>query len=165
MDAKPCSACVYSSKKRTIDGIVSKFFNLTSQLCYFVNTATPSKSSLKQLKAIDEKFVKLPPQAYGSTELAILELGQFEDKKTLETCTVDKMYHRPTFTQRGSDGKFPVRLVDGSNADVINEVFDAPSTIQPFLHPSLDKPIFPFLRHRKMSALPVIYLFSIQVEC
>ena len=87
------------------------------------------QSSLKQLKAIDEEFVKLPPQAYGSTELAILELGQFEDKKTLvETCTVDKMYHHPTFTQRGSDGKFLVCLVHGSNADVINEVFDAPST-------------------------------------
>ena len=86
------------------------------------------QSSLKQLKAIVEEFVKLPPQAYGSTEFAILELGQFEDKKTLETCTVDKMYHHPTFTQRGSDGKFLVCLVHGSNADVINEVFDAPST-------------------------------------
>jgi hypothetical protein len=33
-----------------------------------------------------------------------------------------------TFSERGSDGKFPVRLVNGSNMDVINEVFGAPST-------------------------------------
>ena len=128
MDAKPGSACVHSTK-RTIDGIVSEFFNLTSQLTNFLfREYANTQSSLKQLKVIVEEFVKLPPQAYGSTELAILELGQFEDKKTLETCTVDKMYHHPTFTQRGSDGKFLVCLVHGSNADVINEVFDAPST-------------------------------------
>ena len=36
VDAKPGSACVYSSKKRTIDGIVSEIFNLTSQLTNFV---------------------------------------------------------------------------------------------------------------------------------
>ena len=117
----------YEEDNRWYREWILQFNDLTGQLCYFVNTATPSKVPLNSWR-LSTKNLSSYLHKYGSTELAILELGQFEDKKTLETCTVDKMYHHPTFTQRGSDGKFLVCLVHGSNADVINEVFDAPST-------------------------------------
>jgi hypothetical protein len=135
VDAKPGSACVvqYEEDNRWYRGRILQFNDppVTIQLAtvLFIDYGNTQRSSLKQLKAIDEEFVKLPPQAYHCRLSGIgnSRTWTIEDKNTLEARTVGKCI-TATFAERGSDGKFPVRLVDGSNMDVINEVFGAPST-------------------------------------
>jgi hypothetical protein len=68
VDAKPGSACVvqYEEDNRWYRGRILQFNDppVTIQLAtvLFIDYGNTQRSSLKQLKAIDEEFVKLPPQ-------------------------------------------------------------------------------------------------------
>lgn len=134
-NASPGSACVvqYEEDNRWYRGKILQLDDppVTIQLAtvLFVDYGNTQRSPLKQLKAIDEEFVQLPPQAYHCRLSGIgnSRTWRVEDKSTLEARTFNK-FITATFALQDSDGKFPVRLVDGSNMNVINEAFGAPSS-------------------------------------
>lgn len=132
-NAKPGSACVvqYEEDSQWYRGQVLQLSDspATIQLVtvLFVDYGNTQLSSLKQLKAIDEEFIQLPPQAFHCRLSGICNSKTWtvEDKNKLEACTTKKPV-TAMFAERDSNGKFPVRLMDGSK--VINEAFGAPSS-------------------------------------
>jgi len=132
-NAIPGSACVVQCQedKRWYRGKILQLNDppATIQLftVLFVDYGNTQRSSLKQLKAIDEEFVQLPPQAFHCRLSGIgnCRAWTVDDKKTFEAYTLDKPV-TATFADLDSKGKFPVRLVVGSK--VINEAFGAPGS-------------------------------------
>ena len=87
------------------------------------------KSPLGDLKAIDQTFLTLPPQAYHCCLAAIKVQDEWtpEDKKKFENESMSK-HLSATFTRRASDGKYRVRLTH-FGWTVLNELYGAPSTV------------------------------------
>jgi hypothetical protein len=126
-NAKPGSACVvqYDVDNKWYRGKILKFndppvtFPLVTVL--FVDYGFTQRSSLKVLKAIDEEFVQLPPQAFHCrlSGLGNTRAWTVEEKNIFKACGMNKALNA-NFADQDSEGKFPLRLVNKIEMTSIN---------------------------------------------
>lgn len=127
-NAKLGSACVvqYDEDNKWYRGQIVKLndppvtFPLATVL--FVDYGYTQRSSLKVLKAIDEEFVQLPPQAFYCRLNGVGKTRAWtvDEKNIFKAFCMNKTLSA-TFADRDSEGKFPVRLVNEIEMTVIND--------------------------------------------
>lgn len=92
----------------------------------FVDYGNQQRGPLGSLKAIDEEFTKLPPQAYHCT---LRMVPHCDEKAKFEEAVTGKTL-QASFYRIGSDKKYETKLFCEENGvrAVINEQFGAPAT-------------------------------------
>ena len=101
---------------------------------HFVDYGNNQKSPLSGIKAIEEEFVALPPQAYRCRLAGVRppKGGWAEETKRFEDLTMEIELN--AFISSADEGKYPVRLwrqKNGTEGAAINESFGAPSVSDP----------------------------------
>ena len=117
----------------------------------FVDYGNTQSGPIKQIKEIDEEFVKIPPLAYHCKLMGVeaSRVWTIEENSKFGSRTMGKLLSA-TFTIKDSEGQYPVRLVEETKEAkyVINEDFETSSfaNIPPPIagytsHSVSDKPI------------------------
>ncbi|XP_057380096.1 tudor domain-containing protein 6-like [Daphnia carinata] len=93
---------------------------------FFVDYGNTQHCPIKQIKAIDEEFVKLNPLAFRCKldGIDILQAWTSDDKSKFENCCIGKVFSA-TFAKQDPGAKYPIHLVEKSECGTvtINGVF------------------------------------------